>query len=104
MKKSGFKFRFGLVLLIAAAMFALHNSFWLWPLDGRLPFLFGFMPFAFSYYVFYALLAVAAMALVIKLAWPDPPERLLEPAGEAEPAPSTGGSGRPPTGPPGLTL
>lgn len=103
MKKFSFKFRFGLALLVVAVMFALHNSFWLWPLDGRLPFLFGFMPFAFSFYVLYALLAVAAMALVIKLAWPDPPERLFEPACEAEPAVNADGSGRPPSRLPGQT-
>jgi len=44
----------------------------------ELPLLWGFMPFAFSYYVFYALLASAVMILIIKLAWPHPPEGLFE--------------------------
>lgn len=73
-----FKVRFKLVALIVLVMFVLHNSFWFWKLDASFPLLFGFMPFAFSYYVFYALLALAAMKLIIGLAWPDPPVELVE--------------------------
>jgi hypothetical protein len=75
--KMKFKVRLLLVALIVLIMFLLHNSFWLWHLDDRVPLLFGFMPFAFSYYVGYALLAVAAMKLVIRLAWPDPPADVI---------------------------
>lgn len=77
--RSPFKVRFALVIVIVLIMFALHNSFWLWRWDGRLPLLFGFMPFAFSFYVLYAFVAVAALALIIRLAWPDPPAGTLEP-------------------------
>ena len=70
--------RLGAVSLIALIMFLLHNSFWLWKWDARVPFLFGFMPFSFSYYIGYALLATLAMGLVVILAWPDPPAGLLE--------------------------
>lgn len=73
-----FKKRLVLVGFIVLIMFILHNSFWLWHLDDKIPILFGFMPFAFSYYVFYAFLAVLAIKLVIKLAWPDPPQEVLE--------------------------
>jgi len=73
-----FKVRLALVILIVLVMFILHNSFWLWDLDSRLPLLFGFMPFAYSYYIGYTILAVLAMRLIIGLAWPDPPEDLFE--------------------------
>ncbi|OPL10936.1 MAG: hypothetical protein AVO34_09260 [Firmicutes bacterium ML8_F2] len=72
-----FKIKFALVLLIVALMFVLHNSFWLWELDDRISLFFGFMPFAFFYYVGYALLAFGAMRLIINLAWPDPSDKVL---------------------------
>ncbi len=73
-----FKVRLTLVAIIVLVMFILHNSFWLWDLDGRVPLLFGFMPFAFSFYIFYALLSVLAIIVIIKLAWPDPPADLFD--------------------------
>ncbi len=79
-----FKVRLALVALIVLVMFLLHNSFWLWDLDARVPLLFGFMPFAFSYYVFYTFLALLAMKLIIDLAWPDPPAGVIEPGGDRE--------------------
>lgn len=59
-------------------MFILHNSFWLWKYDEIIPLLFGFMPFAFFSYVIYAFLAVAVLFVVVKIAWPEPPEELDE--------------------------
>jgi len=73
-----FKRRLAFVALIVLIMFLLHNSFWLWYLDDRVPLLFGFMPFAYSYYVGYALLALLAMKLIIGIAWPDPPADVIE--------------------------
>ena len=84
MKRLSFKVRGTLVALLVLIMFALHNSFWLWKFDGRLPLLFGFMPFSFSFHVAYALLATAVMALVVNLAWPDPPAEAIVPADEKE--------------------
>ncbi len=75
-----FKVRLALVALIVLVMFVLHNSFWLWDLDNQVPLLFGFMPFAFSFYVGYTLLALAAMKAIISLAWPDPPADLFQSA------------------------
>lgn len=69
-----FKWRLLIVIMIVLVMFLLHNSFWLWDLDHRAPLLFGFMPFAYSYYVGYTLLALLAMKLTAILAWPDPPD------------------------------
>lgn len=79
-----FKARLSIVVLVVVIMFLLHNSFWLWGLDDRLPFLCGFMPFAYSFYVGYAVLAVVVMKLIIKLAWPDPPPELLDSAPDEE--------------------
>ncbi len=73
-----YKKRLTLVSLIVLVMFILHNSFWLWDLDCVVPLLFGFMPFAFSYYIGYALLAVFAMKVIITLAWPDPPGEVVD--------------------------
>jgi hypothetical protein len=74
-----FKTRLALVVMIVLIMFLLHNSFWLWNLDDRVPLLFGFMPFAFSFYVGYAILALLAIKVIIRIAWPDPPDDLVEP-------------------------
>jgi len=79
-----FKVRLALVALIVLVMFALHNSFWLWDFDATVPLLFGFMPFAFSYYIFYALLSVLVLKLIIKLAWPDPSADFLNRSDEKE--------------------
>jgi hypothetical protein len=76
--KAPFKRNFRLVMLLVLLMFLLHNSFWLWQYDGSFPLLFGFMPFAFSFYVVYALLAVAVLGLIVRLAWPDPPADLFD--------------------------
>lgn len=78
-----FRSRLIIVVFIVLGMFVLHNSFWLWPLDGQVPLLFGFMPFAYSYYVGYAFLAMLAMKLIIYLAWPDPPAGIFEECGDS---------------------
>lgn len=78
--------RMALVILIVLIMFLLHNSFWLWDLDARIPLLFGFMPFAFSFYVGYALLALIAMKIIVALAWPDPPADVIKLIKEKEPS------------------
>ena len=81
-----FRGRLALVGLIVLIMFILHNSFWLWDLDARIPLLFGFMPFAFSFYVGYTVLALIAMKLIVALAWPDPPAEVIELIKEREPS------------------
>ena len=79
-----FRARMALIVLVVLVMFALHNSFWLWQWDASIPLLFGFMPFAFSYYILYTILATLAMALVVGLVWPDPPEDLFPSREEKE--------------------
>ena len=79
-----FRTRLALVALIVLIMFLLHNSFWLWGFDDQVPLLFGFMPFAFSYYVGYALLALLAILLITRIAWPDPPEDIFELSNDRE--------------------
>ncbi len=84
MKKFSFRMRFALVTAIVLVMFLLHNNFWSWQLDASFPLLFGFMPFAFSYYIFYTILATAAMYITILLIWPDPSEDLTSSVGVKE--------------------
>ena len=84
MKKFSFRMRFALVIAIVLLMFLLHNNFWSWQLDASFPLLFGFMPFAFSYYIFYTILATAAMYITILLIWPDPSEDLTSSVGVKE--------------------
>ncbi len=79
MRKLSFRMRFVIVMFIVLIMFALHNNFWSWQFDAQFPLLFGFMPFAFSYYIIYTFIATAAIYLIILLVWPDPPEDLLLP-------------------------
>ena len=79
MKRVSFKVRFMLVFLIVLAMFLLHNNFWSWQYDAAFPLIFGFIPFAFYYYITYAALATVAMYVIILLVWPDPPDDLLLP-------------------------
>ena len=79
MKRISFKVRFMLVVLIVLVIFLLNNNFWSWQYDATFPLLFGFMPFAFYYYIIYAILATVAMYVIIFLVWPDPPEDLLLP-------------------------
>ncbi len=81
-----FRIRLALVGLIVMVMFILHNSFWLWEFDARIPLLFGFMPFAFSFYVGYTVLAVLAMRLIVNLAWPDPPADVIKLISDKEPS------------------
>lgn len=82
MQRLSFRIRMAIIIAVVLVMFALHNSFWLWQWDATAPILFGFMPFSFSYYVLYALLATLAMNLVVHLVWPDPPKGLWEQGGE----------------------
>ncbi|PKM80678.1 MAG: hypothetical protein CVU88_04445 [Firmicutes bacterium HGW-Firmicutes-13] len=79
MRKTSFKVRIFLVMAVVLIMFFLHNNFWTWKLNANFPLLFGFMPFAFFYYILYTVLAAAAMHLIIVLVWPDPPEDILLP-------------------------
>ncbi|RQD75268.1 MAG: hypothetical protein D5R97_06415 [Candidatus Syntrophonatronum acetioxidans] len=84
MRKASFRMRFVLVIVIVLLMFLLHNNFWSWQLDASFPLLFGFMPFAYSYYIFYTVLATVAMYVTIVLIWPDPPEDLTSSVGVKE--------------------
>jgi hypothetical protein len=61
------------LVLVAAAMAAVHQDFWLWN-DGTL--VFGFLPVGLAYHAAYSLLAVAVMALLVRWAWPAHLERL----------------------------
>ncbi len=56
-----------LLTLLVAAVVCLHQDFWLWS-DRTL--LLGFLPVGFAWHLAYCLLAAAAMALLVRFAWP----------------------------------
>lgn len=51
---------------VIAALFVLHNDFWLWS-DRDLV---AGLPVGLTYHLVYTALTVAAMALLVRLAWP----------------------------------
>lgn len=52
--------------LAAAALFALHNDFWLWD-DARL--VLG-LPVGLTYHVVYSFGVAVALAVLVRVAWP----------------------------------
>ncbi len=65
-----------LLILLVSTLAFLHQDFWLWE-DRRL--VFGFLPIGLAYHAGYSLLAAAAMALLVKFAWPGELEQLERP-------------------------
>lgn len=59
--------RRGLIYAALAALFLLHNDFWLWHDPSRL---FG-LPVGLAYHALYCLATAALMALVVRYAWPS---------------------------------
>jgi len=56
------------LLLLVAAVYALHQDFWNW--QRIEPLLFGFLPVGLAYHVAYSLLAALMMAVLVRFAWP----------------------------------
>jgi hypothetical protein len=56
------------VVLLAIALFVLHQDFWNWNNAGLV---FGFMPVGLFYHACYSLAAAALWAFAIKFAWPS---------------------------------
>ena len=69
-----------------AALYLLHNDFWLWD-DGRL--VLG-LPVGLAYHVGYCIAAAALMTLLVRRAWPGH----LEDAAPTERPPAVGGGRR----------
>lgn len=73
-REPGWKFYVALWVV----MTALHHDFWLW---GSTTLVFGFLPVGLAYQAGYSLLAMAVMALLVRVAWPQNLERLDEQEG-----------------------
>lgn len=58
-----------------AALYLLHNDFWLWDEAG----LVAGLPAGLTYHIAYCLTAAAALAFLVRWAWP---EGLAEPRGD----------------------
>ena len=68
------------VWLFILTLIVLHHDFWQW---NRIePLLWGWAPIALWYHVGYTLLSIAAMYLLGRWVWPEPPE--IDRAGRAE--------------------
>lgn len=68
--------RKGLVYLFILIMLILHNDFWLW--DRIDPLTLGWMPVGLFYHVIYLLAATVVLVLMVRFAWPEPPDDILK--------------------------
>ena len=57
-----------LLTLMVAAVILVHQDFWFWT-DQTL--VFGFLPVGLAYHVGFSFLAAAAMAALVRFAWPE---------------------------------
>jgi hypothetical protein len=58
-----------LLTVAVAALYILHQDFWLWR-EAR-PLVFGFLPIGLFYHIAYTLAVAVLMWLLVKLAWPS---------------------------------
>jgi hypothetical protein len=70
------------VYLLLAALFLLHQDFWLWS-DKSL--VLGLLPAGLAYHILYSLLSAAVWYLAIQHAWPEESETFA--STESEPHP-----------------
>lgn len=68
--------RGGLIYVLILIMLALHNDFWLW--DRIHPLVLGWMPIGLFYHVAYMIVAVVVLALMVRFAWPEPPDEIIK--------------------------
>jgi hypothetical protein len=57
-----------LLVLLVAAVYALHQDFWNWRKSH--PLVFGFLPIGLAYHAAYSVLAAGMMAVLVRFAWP----------------------------------
>jgi hypothetical protein len=65
------------LLLLALAVYVLHQDFWNW--TRYRPLVFGFLPIGLAYHAAYSVLAAIMMAIFVKLAWPTSLEKTPSP-------------------------
>ena len=65
-----------LVYLLILILLVLHNDFWLW--DRVDPLILGWMPIGLFYHVVYLIAALVVLGLMVRFAWPEPPEDILK--------------------------
>jgi len=56
------------LVLLVAAMYALHQDSWLW--RTAQPLVFGVLPAGLAYHAAYTLACAGLMALLVRVAWP----------------------------------
>ena len=60
--------RYVVLAVIVAAMYLLHQDFWLW--NSARPIVFGVLPIGLAYHVLYSIVVAAVMWLLVRYAWP----------------------------------
>ncbi|TDA68297.1 MAG: hypothetical protein D9V47_08600 [Clostridia bacterium] len=71
------KVRMAIPWLLALITLLLMFDFWTWDNDAF--FVWSFAPWAyFWYFVPYASISYLAIAVLLKLAWPEPPQSMIE--------------------------
>ncbi len=63
------KLKTGLLTVLVAAIYVLHQDFWNW--RTAYPLLLGFLPIGLAYQAGYSILAAAMMAVLVRTVWPN---------------------------------
>ena len=58
-----------LLVIMACALYLLHQDFWFW--RTARPLVFGFMPIGLFYHACYTIVVALALWLLVKQAWPS---------------------------------
>ena len=58
-----------LLVIIAGALYLLHQDFWFWRVAH--PLVFGFIPIGLFYHACYTIVTATVMWLLVKKAWPS---------------------------------
>ena len=61
--------RIGLVTLVTALVYVLHQDFWFW--RSARPFVFGFLPIGLAYHAAYTLAISFLMFYLVRRHWPS---------------------------------
>ena len=61
--------RHSILTALVAALYLLHQDFWLW--HTARPVVFGVLPIGLAYHVLYSIVAAGVMWLLVRFAWPS---------------------------------